>query len=400
MKAGFIGLGDMGAGIARRLARSGFAITGCDVAPAVLAAFDEPGTTRTAEPLEAARGAAMLGICVRTDTQLESLAGDGRLFAAMAPGGLVMLHSTISPELARSLAERARSAEIGFVDVGVSGGSKAALAGSLALFVGGEPADIARARPWLDAIGTTFALGPVGRGQEGKLLNNLISIANYGTSLAILDLGASLGFDRAQLVAAFQAGSGQSFALNVAPGMIETQGADPSAAAARMTDLHELLLKDVRHGAELDTEAPRARATILGACDALLARLRGAAADLRGDPAPRDAQTVADAYFAAVLARDIDSLMSLFDVEATVDFLDGTRVAGRAAINTLYRGAYAQGWPTPTPGARYTAPGQVAVEVAAVTAAGAQVRTCNVFTSNAAGMIQALTIYARPSCVS
>jgi len=40
------------------------------------------------------------------------------------------------------------------------------------------------------------------------------------------------------------------------------------------------------------------------------------------------------------------------------------------------------------------------VEVAAVTAAGAQVRTCNVFTSNAAGMIQALTIYARPSCVS
>src|SRR6185369_6698466 len=100
MKAGFIGLGDMGAGIARRLARSGFAITGCDVAPAVLAAFDEPGTTRTAEPLEAARGAAMLGICVRTDTQLESLAGDGRLFAAMAPGGLVMLHSTISPELA------------------------------------------------------------------------------------------------------------------------------------------------------------------------------------------------------------------------------------------------------------------------------------------------------------
>ena len=397
MKAGFIGLGDMGGAIARRLARSGFAVTGCDIAPAALAAFDEPGTSRTADPLEAARGAGMLGICVRTDAQLESVAGDGRLFAAMAPGGLVMLHSTVSPDLARSLAGRARASGVGLVDVGVSGGGKAALAGTLALFVGAEPDDLARAQPWLDAIGTTFPLGPVGRGQEGKLLNNLISIANYGTTLAILDLGTSLGFDRAQLIAAFQAGSGQSFAMTVAPPMIDPNGQDAATAAARMSDLHELLIKDVRHGANLATDARRARATVLAACEAMLARLRSAAAELRDEPAPRDAGELADGYFAAVLARDLDTLMGLFAEDATVDFIDGSRVVGRPAITTLYRAAYAQGWPTPTPGARYTAPGQVAVEVAALTATGAQVRTCNIFTGNAAGEIQALTIYARPA---
>jgi len=136
---------------------------------------------------------------------------------------------------------------------------------------------------------------------------------------------------------------------------------------------------------------------VLAACEAMLARLRSAAAELRDEPAPRDAGELADGYFAAVLARDLDTLMGLFAEDATVDFIDGSRVVGRPAITTLYRAAYAQGWPTPTPGARYTAPGQVAVEVAAVTATGAQVRTCNIFTGNAAGQIQALTIYARPA---
>ena len=55
MKIGFIGLGSMGAPIARRLARSGFDVIGCDIAPEMLQAFDEPGTTRSSEPIETAR---------------------------------------------------------------------------------------------------------------------------------------------------------------------------------------------------------------------------------------------------------------------------------------------------------------------------------------------------------
>ncbi len=121
-RVGFIGLGSMGAPIARRLARCGFEVTGCDISPKMLEAFDEPGTRRSADPLETAREADLLGICVRTDAQLEELVGDGRLFEALGEGGTVILHSTVSPDLARVLAASAKKNGVGFVDVGVSGG--------------------------------------------------------------------------------------------------------------------------------------------------------------------------------------------------------------------------------------------------------------------------------------
>jgi 3-hydroxyisobutyrate dehydrogenase len=88
VKVGFIGLGNMGGAIARQLARSGFAVTGCDVSEQVLAGFDEPGTSRTGDPLEAAADAAMLGICVRTDAQLSALAGDAACLQPWRRAGL------------------------------------------------------------------------------------------------------------------------------------------------------------------------------------------------------------------------------------------------------------------------------------------------------------------------
>src|SRR6516162_10296044 len=104
----------MGAPIARRLARRGFPVVGCDISAQMLEAFDEPGTSRLSDPIATARGADMLGICVRTDEQLEELTGDGRLFEALGNGGLVILHSTVSPELARKLAAEAKAHGVGF----------------------------------------------------------------------------------------------------------------------------------------------------------------------------------------------------------------------------------------------------------------------------------------------
>ncbi len=277
-RAGFIGLGSMGAPIARRLARCGFAVIGCDVSDEMLAAFDEPGTRRTHDPIEAARESELLGICVRTDAQLESLAGDGRLFDALGPGGTVILHSTVSPELARSLAAKAAERGIGFVDVGVSGGGPAAIEGQLSLFVGAEPADLERARPWLEAIGKQLShLGPVGRGQEGKLLNNLISIANYGMSAAIVDIGVDMGFDRQQLIDAFMAGSAQSFALRVGPGMVQRR--EGLGAPGSIMGLHDLLKKDVDHCRELAVGETAALSGLLASCDVMLARPQAATDD-------------------------------------------------------------------------------------------------------------------------
>lgn len=275
-KAAFIGLGSMGAPIARRLARSGYQVIACDVLPATLLAFDEPGTTREPDPLNAARQAKLLGICVRTDSQLQQLVDGGALFAAMGPGGLAILHSTVAPSLARKLAAQATQSGVDLIDVGVSGGGPAAIEGRLSLFVGGAQAAVERARPWLQSIGKSIAyLGPVGHGLEGKILNNLISIANYGMSAAIVDVGARLGFDIDKLTEALMAGSAQSFALKTSPGWIKKTATN---TPARLLDLHDLLKKDVEHARDLLPAGDPAMTALLSSCEAMLTRLRVAAA--------------------------------------------------------------------------------------------------------------------------
>lgn len=284
MRVGFIGLGSMGAPIARRLARCGFDVLGCDIAPDMLQAFDEPGTKRSSDPMETAHWAELLGICVRTDDQLTTLIDGGRLFDALGEGALVILHSTVSPNLARELAALAKRYNVGFVDVGVSGGAPAAIEGQLTLFVGGEDAEVERAKPWLDAISKSMAhLGPVGRGQEAKLLNNLISIANYGMSAAIVDVAMALGFERDRFIEILMSGSAQSFALKVAPGFVRKRSG--LGAPGSFMGLHDLLKKDVDHCRALPASDSEAMQALLASCEAMLARIRRAAAEA-GDAEP------------------------------------------------------------------------------------------------------------------
>jgi 3-hydroxyisobutyrate dehydrogenase-like beta-hydroxyacid dehydrogenase len=394
MKAGFIGLGSMGAPIARRLARSGFEVIGCDLSAEMLAAFDEPGTSRAMDPIATAQQSEILGICVRTDAQLEQLAGDGRLFEALGAGGTVILHSTVSPELARSLAEKAKQYGVGFVDVGVSGGGPAAIEGQLSLFVGGEDDDVERARPWLEAIGKQVShLGAVGRGQEGKLLNNLISIANYGMSAAIIDVGMDMGFDRQQLTDAFMAGSAQSFALGVGPRMVLPR--EGVGAPGTFMGLHDLLKKDVDHCRDLPVSDTVALSALLAACDAMLARIRRAAAEADGKPAPADRNTTVERYFAAIRAKDIDALMALYAEDARFTLPNGKVASGKAAIRETHLAVFAAGSPIPTPIARIVGDEGIAVEIEAALPDGSVRNTTNLYRFDEDGRIRALGVYMR-----
>jgi 3-hydroxyisobutyrate dehydrogenase len=270
MKAGFVGLGSLGAPIARRIARCGFSLAAYDISPQALAAFDEPGTVRAADPIALATEVDALCVCVRTDRDLTSLVGDGALFAALGAGGLFIIHSTVDPGLCRQLATTAKRWAVDVLDAGVSGGGPAALAGECSLFVGGDPAAFARAQPLLATFGKSVVLlGPVGRGMEAKLLNNLVSIANYGMSAAILDLGERLHFDREQLRQALMVGSAQGFALKAVPGLLRPEAAGP---------LRELLKKDLDHARTLAPGNDAAMAALVPAAEAMLARLLRAAA--------------------------------------------------------------------------------------------------------------------------
>jgi 3-hydroxyisobutyrate dehydrogenase-like beta-hydroxyacid dehydrogenase len=394
MVVGFIGLGSMGAPIARRLARSGFEVIGCDISEQMLAAFDEPGTTRESDPMVTAEKSEMLGICVRTDQQLENLAGDGRLFEALGDGGIVILHSTVSPQLAQRLANKAQDYGVGFVDVGVSGGGPAAIEGKLSLFVGAEKADFERARPWLEAIGQKLShLGPVGRGQEGKLLNNLISIANYGMSAAIVDVGVDMGFDRQELVEAFMAGSAQSFALGVGPRMVQPRTG--LGAPSTFSGLHDLLKKDVDHCRNLPVHETVALSGLIASCDHMLARIRRAATEAAGGATPIDPQRTVDGYFDAVRAKDIDALMSLYAADATFTLPNGKSFSGKEDIRTLHLSVFAAGSPYPNPGTRFVGPEGIAVEIAAQLHDGSVRQTTNHYRFDDAGKIRSLGVYAR-----
>ena len=201
-----------------------------------------------------AQASEALCLCVRTDADVIEVVAGGRLFAALGLGGLLIIHSTIDPELCRTLAVQAECHGVSVIDCGVSGGSPAALEGKLSIYVGGDEASVARAAPLLECLGTFRHLGPVGRGMQGKLLNNLISIANYAMSAHILDLGEHLGFERAQLHELLMAGSAQSFALKVVPGFVLPE---------RLENMRTLLGKDVEHARHLaDPELPAMRALI------------------------------------------------------------------------------------------------------------------------------------------
>lgn len=126
MRVGYIGLGSLGGPIADCIARGAFAITVFDIAPEAMVRFADRGITLAASPQQVAEASDLLCVCVQTDEDTIALTKDGSLFAAMAAGGVFIIHSTIAPELAQALAEQAHAHGVAVLDCGVSRGGGAA----------------------------------------------------------------------------------------------------------------------------------------------------------------------------------------------------------------------------------------------------------------------------------
>jgi 3-hydroxyisobutyrate dehydrogenase len=265
VKVGFVGLGSQGAPIARRIARSGFSLVACDIHAPTLEALDEPGVKLEHDAVAAAQQVDVLCVCVRMDKDVVALCEGGAIFRALGGGGVFIVHSTVEPALCRQLAESAKKYDVDVLDAGVSGGGDAALNGQLSLFVGGNADAFEHIRPLLSSYGKSVALlGPVGRGMEAKLLNNLVSIANYGMAAAILDLGERLQFDREQLRQALLAGSADGFALRAIPGLLQPE---------RAAWLHQILSKDIEHARQLSAASDPAVSALFPAAQSMIERL-------------------------------------------------------------------------------------------------------------------------------
>lgn len=198
---GFIGLGNIGAPMARRLLDRPDELVVLDVAAAATAPFAAEGATVAATPAELAARAWVISIVVRDETQVaEVLDGPDGLLAAATAGTVVAVHSTISAEGAVALAERASAAGVDLVDAPISGGAMGAHEGTLAVMVGGSDDAVERARPVLERYAALVVhCGPVGQGTRMKIARNLITFASFAAVGEAQRLAQAAGLDVAAL---------------------------------------------------------------------------------------------------------------------------------------------------------------------------------------------------------
>lgn len=198
---GFIGLGNIGAPMARRLLDRPDELVVLDVAAAATAPFAAEGATVAATPAELAARARVISIVVRDEAQVaDVLDGPDGLLAGAAAGTVVAVHSTISAEGAVALAERASAAGVDLVDAPISGGAMGAHEGTLAVMVGGSDDAVERARPVLERYASLVVhCGPVGQGTRMKIARNLITFASFAAVGEAQRLAQAAGLDVAAL---------------------------------------------------------------------------------------------------------------------------------------------------------------------------------------------------------
>jgi 3-hydroxyisobutyrate dehydrogenase len=213
----FIGLGHMGGHMCRNVITAGFTVSAYDLDFDALARAAADGARPADSVADCVRDAEILLTSLPGPPQVEAvLCGPEGAIAAMAPGSLVADMSTSSLEVGRRARAAADAAGIALVDAPVAGQTIGAEAGTLAIYVGGEPDAFARALPVLEAIGDPqriFLLGPGGCGYAVKLLLNLTWFIQAVATAEALTIGVKAGVDLSRLHTALVASPANSVFL-------------------------------------------------------------------------------------------------------------------------------------------------------------------------------------------
>lgn len=221
-RVGFCGLGTMGGPMAANLRRAGFPLTVWNRSPGRAAELLELGAVEGASPRAVAEASDVVVICVSDSPDVEAvLFGPEGVSAGASPGTLVVDCSTISPAASRDFATRLAEQGVAMIDAPVSGGSEGALKGTLTIMVGGEAADVERARPLLETMGRSVThMGPLGAGQATKAVNQVILCGTYLGVAEGMVLAIRAGLDPEQVVEALGGGAAASWVLENRSGRI------------------------------------------------------------------------------------------------------------------------------------------------------------------------------------
>lgn len=233
-RVGVIGLGVMGAPMARHIAAAGFPTIVWARRPEVAGAI--PGVTVAASPAELAARSDVVLLVVPGMPEIDSVLGGEAGLLAGASGRLLVICSTVSPLDVQALARRPELRDRAWrvVDAPISGGEQGAEAATLAVFVGGSEEDADLASPVLAATGTPVHLGPLGSGQVGKACNQIIVGATVTALGEAAVLAERSGLDVAALFDLLGGGYAGSRLLDVKKDRFVAHDHSPSGAAKFM----------------------------------------------------------------------------------------------------------------------------------------------------------------------
>ncbi|SFP30369.1 MULTISPECIES: NAD(P)-dependent oxidoreductase [Actinomadura] len=237
-RIGFIGLGNMGGRITRRIVDAGHPVLGFDLDASRAAAA---GASAAASVAEVADGGDVVLLSLPDSRAVEAvvLADDG-LLASSRAGQVVVDLSTAAPSSTARLHAAFAERDVAYLDAGITGGAAAAEKGTLTIMVGG-PADALESIGWLLGLfaSEVFPMGGSGAGHTAKLLNNFLNAVALAATAEVMVAGRKAGLDMRTLLKVFNTGSGVNFAtLNRFPRIVEGDYLEGGLTGA-------LMMKDV-----------------------------------------------------------------------------------------------------------------------------------------------------------
>ena len=243
---GFVGLGNMGAGMAANLVKAGHVVRAFDVSDAALSRTAEIGAKRMGSVTEAVSGAGVVITMLQTGQQVHDVY-EKEAFAAASGEAILIDCSTIDVATARAVGEAAAGRGLAMVDAPVSGGVAGAIAATLTFMVGGTDKSFAMAQPFLAAMGkAVIHAGPAGSGQAAKICNNMLLGASMIATAEAFNLAIRLGLDPQVFFDISSKASGQCWSMT---SYCPVPGPVPAAPSNRNYDggfMSALMLKDLK----------------------------------------------------------------------------------------------------------------------------------------------------------
>ena len=249
MDIGFIGVGQMGCPMARRLLNAGHRLVICDVSPDACARLVAQGAESRSTPSQVAADCPTIITSLPSPKEVEIvMRGTDGLLSSVRSDTMVLETSTIGPALSRALAQQFAQAGAVYLDCPVSNGVQAAQAGTLTFMIGGDGAAVERAKPILSSLASDiFHLGPVGSGNIAKLINQNIYLCYVAAFCESMRLGRSAGLDVQTLLDVLRKSVAGDPLMTGWEKRIETGDLEPGWRVRRV-------LKDMTLGADVASE--------------------------------------------------------------------------------------------------------------------------------------------------